>query len=50
MQLLIATRNRHKLKELTPLLKDLQLEVISVKDVPKLSEIVEAGATSLATT
>ncbi|MGH9594542.1 MAG: non-canonical purine NTP pyrophosphatase, partial [Bryobacteraceae bacterium] len=45
MQLLIATRNRHKLKELTPLLKDLQLEVVSVKDVPKLPEIVEDGAT-----
>src|SRR5271154_2684024 len=45
MQLLIATRNRHKLKELTPLLKDLQLEVISVKDIPKLPEIVEDGAT-----
>ena len=45
MQLLIATRNRHKLKELAPLLRDLQLEVITAKDVPKLPEIVEDGKT-----
>ena len=45
MQLLVATRNRHKLKELAPMLKDLQIEVISAKDVPKLPEIVEDGKT-----
>jgi XTP/dITP diphosphohydrolase len=45
MQLLIASRNRHKLKELAAMLKDLQIEVISAADVPKLPEIVEDGAT-----
>ena len=45
MQLVIATRNRHKLKELAPLLQDLQLEVISAKDLAKLPEVIEDGNT-----
>ena len=45
MQLLVATRNKHKLKELRELLKDLPLEVVSAADVRGLPEIVEDGAT-----
>jgi XTP/dITP diphosphohydrolase len=45
MQLLVATRNKHKLKELRVLLKDLPLEVVSAADVRGLPEIVEDGAT-----
>jgi XTP/dITP diphosphohydrolase len=45
MQLLVASRNKHKLKELTALLKDLPLEAIPAADIRGLSEIVEDGAT-----
>jgi XTP/dITP diphosphohydrolase len=45
MQLLVASRNKHKLKELTALLKDLPLETVPATDIRGLSEIVEDGAT-----
>ena len=45
MQLLVATRNRHKLKELRDLLTELNLDVISSADVPGLQEVVEDAET-----
>src|SRR5580704_5123366 len=45
MQLLVATRNKDKLKELAAMLHDLQIDVISVSDMPRLPEVVEDGAT-----
>src|SRR5882724_5236967 len=45
MQLLLATRNKHKLKELAVMLQDLQLEVVSAADLPNLPGVVEDGAT-----
>jgi XTP/dITP diphosphohydrolase len=45
MQLLVATRNKHKLKELAALLGDLPLELISTADMPNLPGVVEDGAT-----
>jgi XTP/dITP diphosphohydrolase len=45
MQLLVASRNKHKLKELTALLKDLPLEAVPALDIRGLSEVVEDGAT-----
>jgi XTP/dITP diphosphohydrolase len=45
MQLLLASRNRDKLKELTAMLQDLQLDALSLADMPKLPGVVEDGAT-----
>src|SRR5579862_7267496 len=45
MQILVATRNKHKLKELAALLQDLPLEPIPTGDVRGAPEIVEDGAT-----
>jgi XTP/dITP diphosphohydrolase len=45
MQLLVATRNRHKLKELREILAELNLDLLSSADVPGLHEIVEDAAT-----
>jgi len=45
MQLLVATRNKHKLKELAALLGDLPLDLISMADMPNLPGVVEDGAT-----
>ena len=45
MQILVATRNRHKLKELRVLLKDLPLELVSAADVRGVPAVVEDGAT-----
>lgn len=45
MQLLIATRNKDKLKELRALLADLPLEVISSADIKQLPEVDEDRAT-----
>jgi XTP/dITP diphosphohydrolase len=44
MQLLLATRNRDKLKELRALLADLPFEIITPKELPALPEIAEDGA------
>jgi XTP/dITP diphosphohydrolase len=41
MQLLIATRNKHKLKELRDLLADLPLKIISVGEIRGLPEVAE---------
>ena len=45
MQLLLATRNKDKLKELRVLLKDLALEVVSAADIRGLPEVVEDAPT-----
>lgn len=45
MQLLVATRNRHKLAEIRAILKDLKLDVLSLGDVPGVPEVVEDAAT-----
>jgi XTP/dITP diphosphohydrolase len=45
MQLLVATRNKDKLKEIRTLLADLQLDVVSAADIRGLPEIDEDGTT-----
>ncbi|QOX79110.1 XTP/dITP diphosphatase [Trichlorobacter lovleyi] len=45
MQLLVATRNRGKIKEIKALLDGLVEEVICAADLPDLPETVEDGAT-----
>lgn len=45
MDLLIATRNKHKFRELAVMLQDLKIEVISAADMPKLPGVVEDGET-----
>ena len=45
MRLLVATRNKDKLKEIRAILADLGLEIISSADLPGLEEINEDGAT-----
>ena len=45
MQLLVATRNRDKLKELRALLAELNLDVLSAVDIPGLHDVVEDAAT-----
>lgn len=45
MQLLVATRNRHKLKEIGEILAELNFTLQSSADVPGLAEVVEDAAT-----
>lgn len=45
MQLLVATRNKHKLKEIREVLAELNLDILGATDVPGLPEIVESEAT-----
>jgi XTP/dITP diphosphohydrolase len=45
MKLVLATRNRHKVAELSRMLADLGLELLSCRDFPDLPEVVEDGAT-----
>ncbi len=45
MQLLVATRNRDKLKEIADILADLELEVVSLADRKGLPEVVEDAPT-----
>jgi len=45
MRLLIATRNREKLKEIHAILADLQLDIISSADMPQLPKVHEDGKT-----
>ncbi len=41
MRLLVATRNRDKLREIRALLADLEFDILSANDVPGVPEIVE---------
>jgi len=45
MQLLVATRNKHKLKEIAAILEELKLDLRSAADIPGLADIVEDAAT-----
>ncbi|HUK82541.1 MAG TPA: RdgB/HAM1 family non-canonical purine NTP pyrophosphatase [Verrucomicrobiae bacterium] len=45
MRLLIATRNKEKLKELRAILADLSLDMVSAADMPRLPEVHEDGKT-----
>jgi len=45
MQLLVATRNRHKLKEIEAILAELQFDLRCVADFPGLPDIVEDATT-----
>jgi XTP/dITP diphosphohydrolase len=45
VRLVLATRNRHKVEELSALLVDLPIEILSFHDLPDLPEVVEDGAT-----
>ncbi len=45
MKLVLATRNQHKVSELSRMLADLGLELSSCRDFPDVPEVVEDGAT-----
>ena len=45
MRLVLATRNKGKVRELRELLKDYQVEVLSLEDYPDFPEVEEDGAT-----
>lgn len=45
MQLLVATRNKDKLKEIRTILADLGFDILSAADIPGLQEIDEDAAT-----
>jgi XTP/dITP diphosphohydrolase len=45
MQLLVATRNRHKLKEIGAILADLQFDILSSPDIKGLPDVVEDADT-----
>lgn len=45
MQLVLATRNRHKKQEVVALLKDLNIAILSLDDFPDAPEVVEDGET-----
>lgn len=47
MKIILATHNRHKMKELSNILEDLNLEVLTLDDFPEISEIEETGTTLL---
>ncbi len=45
MKLILATRNVHKIEELSAMLSDLNVEILSFRDFPDLPEVVEDGET-----
>ena len=45
MKLILATRNVHKIEELSAMLSDLNVELLSFRDFPDLPEVVEDGET-----
>ena len=45
MQLLVATRNKHKLKEIAAILEELKLDLRSAADIPGLADVIEDAAT-----
>ena len=45
MELVVATRNKKKLKEIKELLEDTGIKILSLKDIPHAPSIVEDGET-----
>ena len=45
MKLLLATQNKHKVEELTRLMQDYAVEVVSLLEYPEIGEIIEDGDT-----
>jgi XTP/dITP diphosphohydrolase len=45
VKLVLATRNVHKIEELSRMLSDLDVEILSFRDFPDLPEVVEDGGT-----
>lgn len=45
MQLVLATRNEHKVREIEGILRGLDVELLSFRDLPELPDVVEDGAT-----
>ncbi|HEY3352577.1 MAG TPA: XTP/dITP diphosphatase [Polyangia bacterium] len=45
VRLVVATRNRNKVRELAPLLAGLDVTLLTLADLPELPEVVEDGAT-----
>ena len=45
MELVVATRNQHKLKEIKTLLKGLPVKVLSINNFKGVPEVIEDGAT-----
>lgn len=45
MDLVVATKNKKKLKEIKELLQDLDLKILSLKDFPRAPKIIEDGKT-----
>ena len=45
LELVLASRNRHKLAEFASLLQPLGIKVVAVSEFPEVKEVVEDGAT-----
>mgnify|MGYP001135411948 CR=1 FL=1 len=45
IRLVLATRNRHKVEELSAMLSDLPVEILSFEDLPAMPDVVEDGDT-----
>jgi XTP/dITP diphosphohydrolase len=45
MKIVLATHNRHKRQELTTLLRNLEVEILTLEDFPAIGEIEETGET-----
>ena len=45
MELLVATTNKKKLREIKDILKDMDVSLVSFADYPKIPRIVENGET-----
>jgi len=47
MRLLLATNNRHKIKELRVLLQDLDIQIVTLDELENVPELIEDGSTFL---
>lgn len=47
MKIVLATHNQHKMEELSAVLEDLDLQVLTLDDFPEITEIEETGNTLL---
>ncbi|MFQ6606640.1 MAG: RdgB/HAM1 family non-canonical purine NTP pyrophosphatase [Fidelibacterota bacterium] len=47
MNIVLATHNRHKIRELVPLLKEWGVTILTLDQFPDISELEESGATIL---
>ncbi|MBU0650426.1 non-canonical purine NTP pyrophosphatase, partial [bacterium] len=45
MEIVLATKNKHKIREIKQILKDLHVKILTLEDYPNMPEVIEDADT-----